>query len=118
MPELFGVGGAICVKPESCSRCLVGVPVTFRGVRAVDPQNNRIEALCASCADREERLAEWHRNHPEESAKIEDLADQGAVNAGWIGRGFDDRENQQIQRCQDRLDEKLAAYKRAVGYPS
>lgn len=61
MPELFGVGGTICEKPDTCTTCLVGVPVHFHGVTCADPLNNRIIGTCASCAKKQALAQQWRR---------------------------------------------------------
>ena len=61
MAELFGVGGAICEKPETCHRCKVGFPIGFQSVVCADPTNNHILGWCESCAKKEEIAREYSR---------------------------------------------------------
>jgi hypothetical protein len=81
MANLYQVGGAVCVAPETCTRCGRRPVALLHPCRCVDSQNNRVVGYCRPCADYLAAAAGWQAEHPDEAAELERLQ-MIAYNAG------------------------------------
>lgn len=118
--ELYGVGGAVCAAPGTCTTCGRSGELHLEAVRAASSQNNRVDGFCPPCWQLLCARRAWSCANPQVADELRGLEHdlwqaQEYADKGDLGSTSEDR--LQAAQSAGELREKIRSLQSRAGYP-